>query len=325
MSFADVKIRQRDAYQRIIKSVENDRTSHAYLFSGNAGTGKMDLAYAFACYYYCISFEKPCGECANCKSILNNTFPNVYVIDKDSIKKEDIVTLQKVFSQSSLMSGKRFYIINNADTFNQFSSNSLLKFIEEPANDNVVGILITPQVDSVISTIRSRCQIVNFKPFSKVSLVNKLVEHGFDESYAKTLYCISNDLDELLEYNEEESLLKIYSLIKECGVKFTDSKYHMPIYIDKISKVVGKNKKYQDYFFTTMLTYFKDVLLVMLKIEDVVFTDDIDTLRVISSRYNKKSILSVVEAIKETKHRFYYNVNAELTYSNMSAMILKGV
>ena len=165
---------QKPILDMLHKSMENGRLSHAYLFSGEEGSERMGVALYFACMLYC---KDVCLECKECNDILSNNHLNVMVIDKlpnkTEIIKEQIEKLKEELSKTSLKDGPRIYIINDADNMNQTCANKLLKFIEEPPA-NTLWILITSKREAMLSTIKSRCQIINFAPLSNEILLDIL-------------------------------------------------------------------------------------------------------------------------------------------------------
>lgn len=92
--------------------------------------------------------------------IENDTFPELVVITSENeiIKKESIQELQIKFRNKPTIATKNFYIILKPELMNPASSNTILKFLEEPEED-IIGILITSNQYSVLSTITSRCTI----------------------------------------------------------------------------------------------------------------------------------------------------------------------
>ena len=94
---------QKNIFNLLKQSKQNDRLSHAYLFYGDEGVGKKELAYALACLFYCE--HGGCLECETCKTILSGQHLNVDYIGtletKKLISKEQIVELQEEFSKQA--------------------------------------------------------------------------------------------------------------------------------------------------------------------------------------------------------------------------------
>lgn len=92
------------------------------------------------------------------------------------IKKEQLLRIRDDFSNKSLYNTKKIYTVYNADKMNVNSSNTILKFLEEP-NDDVIAIFVTNNQYNVLDTIRSRCQII--------SLQYEDVPHQYNEDLIK--------------------------------------------------------------------------------------------------------------------------------------------
>lgn len=80
--------------------------------------------------------------------------------DKKNILKEDMQDLKNFFQNTSYLNNYRVYLIEEAHKLNATTSNMILKFLEEPL-DKVIAFFITTNLDAVLPTIKSRCQIVN--------------------------------------------------------------------------------------------------------------------------------------------------------------------
>ena len=92
------------------------------------------------------------------------------------IKKEQLLRIRDDFSNKSLYNTKKIYTVYNADKMNVNSSNTILKFLEEP-NDDVIAIFVTNNQYNVLDTIISRCQII--------SLQYEDVPHQYSEDLIK--------------------------------------------------------------------------------------------------------------------------------------------
>ena len=118
-----------------------------------------------------------------------------------NIKKEEILDLKEKFNTSSIYNGIRIYVILEAEKLNSSSSNTLLKFLEEP-NDDIYAILITSSKNKLLETIRSRC--ISIK-------INKNIIDLFEkeEDYIEFIF----KFIELLENKKEKSIAHISSII----------------------------------------------------------------------------------------------------------------
>ena len=209
---------QIEIFNMLKQTKAKDRLSHAYLFYGEQGTGKKEMAYALACIIYCPNGG--CLECEVCKTILDGNHMNVDYIgienNKTAISKEQVLNLQDEFSKTSLVEGTRIYIVDGIDTATQAAQNSLLKFIEEPINQTpTIGIFLANEISNVVNTIRSRCILEHFSSISKEKEIDILKEEGLEELDAILLAIITNNPTEAIELAKDESYIAIKELFLE--------------------------------------------------------------------------------------------------------------
>ncbi len=152
------------------KAIENNKISQAYLFSGPESVGKFALAKIFA---NSIISEKnifkndTMSPSKKEKSELDLIIIEPEIEEKKGIKKEKDIKIEQIRNaQKDLIlypySGKKkVLIINNAHRMTVSAQNALLKSLEEPNKTSVI-ILVTHNDQAIISTIKSRCQKINF-------------------------------------------------------------------------------------------------------------------------------------------------------------------
>ena len=177
--------KQKIVYKTLVNSVKNNKYSHAYLFESNGNKDVYDLAISFAKCLLCpknYSNYKACKDCKQCERIDKKCFTDLKIIEADGlwIKKEQLDELQKEFSTKSLESNKKVYIINNAEKLNVQTSNSLLKFLEEP-EENIIAILITDNIYQLLDTIISRCQIISFSKQKELLSPIEIIESSLNK------------------------------------------------------------------------------------------------------------------------------------------------
>jgi len=172
----DEVVGQKYIVQTLKNEIAQGKVNHAYLFTGPRGTGKTTIAKLIAKGLNCTGFEKPCGECENCKAIARGTYPDVIEMDAASNNGVDEVRnlIEKV--RYTPIEGKyKVYIIDEVHMMTGSAFNALLKTLEEPP-ENVVFILATTEVNKVPATILSRCQRFDFGRISQKDLEKKLKE-----------------------------------------------------------------------------------------------------------------------------------------------------
>lgn len=148
-----------------LKNVANSNAvSHSYLFVGEEGIGKKQIAREFAKMILCLSQEKEnCNQCDSCIKFISNNNPDFIEISEDgnSIKIAQIRELQEKIYQKPIVSSKKVVIIDNSEKMTEEAQNSLLKTLEEPP-EYIVIILITSNENKLLNTIKSRCLKLSF-------------------------------------------------------------------------------------------------------------------------------------------------------------------
>ena len=144
--------------------IKNDRTGHAYLFTGVRGTGKTSIAKIMAQAVNCPNLKdgNPCNECKICKSILEGN--NTDIIEMDAASNngvDDISSIKDEISFLPTSSKYRVYIIDEVHMLSMGAFNALLKTLEEPPS-HVKFILATTEPQKLPATIISRCQRFEF-------------------------------------------------------------------------------------------------------------------------------------------------------------------
>src|SRR6185437_1169559 len=184
-----------------------DRLPHAMIFAGPVGVGKATTAKALAKLFLC---EKPnkdeaCGTCESCRTFDGGNHPDYHVITKELIRYYDKTGTSKAIDLSikvirpelvekagrkPVMGRGKVFIVEQAESMNAAAQNAMLKTLEEPAGRTLI-VLLTDQPNSLLPTIRSRCQTVRFAYLDEKRVQKELVGRGLDPATAADAAALS--------------------------------------------------------------------------------------------------------------------------------------
>lgn len=181
--------------QTLRNALIQEKTSHAYLFTGPRGTGKTSAAKIFAKAINCpnLSDGEPCNECEICKSITTGQLNDVIEIDAASNNGvEEIRDIRDKAKYAPTQAENKVYIIDEVHMLSTGAFNALLKTLEEPPK-NVVFILATTEPHKIPLTIISRTQRFDFKRISVRDICGRMEyilgqeNIGFEEDSLKVI------------------------------------------------------------------------------------------------------------------------------------------
>ncbi|RHW30924.1 DNA polymerase III subunit gamma/tau [Neobacillus notoginsengisoli] len=174
-AFYDV-VGQEHITQTLQNALVQQKTTHAYLFSGPRGTGKTTAAKILAKAVNCerAPVSEPCNECSACRGITDGSIQDVIEIDAASNNGVDEIRdiRDKVkYAPSSVK--YKVYIIDEVHMLSTGAFNALLKTLEEPPR-HVMFILATTEPHKIPLTIVSRCQRFDFKRITSQAIVGRM-------------------------------------------------------------------------------------------------------------------------------------------------------
>lgn len=192
----ELSIVKKNYIDYIDKIISTGRISHAYLFEIDNYEEDYIYIVNFIKMILCnLKYDEIDGSNNSIITLIdNNDYPDIKVIEPDgsTIKKDQLLELQRDYSNKSLLDGKRIYVIKNAEKLNPASGNTILKFLEEPADD-IIAFLVTDNRYHVLDTIISRCQILTIKE-NNIDFIE-------DDSILELLKCVVRPKDFYIKYN----------------------------------------------------------------------------------------------------------------------------
>jgi DNA polymerase-3 subunit delta' len=370
MFFKEV-IGQNSIKQRLIQSVNEERVSHAQLFAGPPGTGKLALAIAYAQYVACTNrqTDDSCGECPSCKKFRKLIHPDLHfvfpVIKTPKFKepvsdnfleewrmmigKNPYFSIDQWFEQigvenaqgliyshqseeiirklnlKSYESEYKVMIIWLPEKMHVACANKLLKMIEEPPAKTLF-VLITENEEDIISTIRSRCQLITVPPIDTEAIEKALrtlpeseghdirnIVHLAKGNFNKALELLQPDEQTLFNLERFKELMR-YSY----GRKFTD----LFKWADQVAGIGREKQK-------SLLNYFLDLLrenfVYNLKNRDLTFMNSPE--EEFSKRFspfiNERNIVELTEVFEMAYAHIGMNGNPRIIFTDVAFRITK--
>jgi DNA polymerase-3 subunit gamma/tau len=149
--------------------------AHSYLLYGASGSGKTTVARILAMALNCDhnGTGEPCGECQNCKAIIQCRHWDVLEIDGAQCTGIDYIRDLKFKAYLCPLSSRKVYIIDEAHRLSEQAWDGLLKLLEEPP-PHLVVILCSTQAEKIPITVKSRCQLYPFQPLKADEIRAKL-------------------------------------------------------------------------------------------------------------------------------------------------------
>lgn len=263
--------------ENLVKYYHENKMSHAYLIeTNNLEKCYLNLLEVIKQIFCQNEYNKECNKCNICNLVNQNYLPSLVVISPDgmNIKKEQIVELKKKFSTVPIYTKENIYVIKNAEKLNGASANTMLKFLEEP-EQNILGFFITNNANNVISTIRSRCEVIkvlydiheldinNITNDINIDKFDVAIEYLFKIEVEKKLGIMYNRDVVLNKFSEREDIKTVFKII-------------FIIYEELLKKVMGLDNKFDFEKINELSSLDKDSVLRRINLVTK-FIDDIDS------------------------------------------------
>jgi len=182
------------AVEQLRRSVKTGQIRHATLIAGPEGIGKTTLATAFLKAVSCLNPPAPgdfCGACRACGKIERGVHPDIQTFDlesqaaaaaKSGAKNMTITidTAREIRSAAAMrpIEGRwRAVVLDDAEAMPEVAQEALLKTLEEPP-PSMLLLLLVDDVEALLPTIRSRCQVIELRPVPKAATEALLRHHG---------------------------------------------------------------------------------------------------------------------------------------------------
>ena len=267
------------------QAVEQEKISHAYLFSGPRGTGKTSVAKIFAKAMNCPNQVggEPCNNCYICQAVTDGSLEDV--IEMDAASNNGVDEIREIRDKSTYapsLARYKVYIIDEVHMLSTGAFNALLKTLEEPTQ-NVVFILATTELHKIPATILSRVQRFEFKSIKTqdikehihyilekenissepeaVEIIARRAEGGMRDALSILDQALSLTQGNALTTAISEEITGTISLSALDDYVAALSQQDVPKALDSLN-LLFENGKSMTRFVTDLLQYLRDLLVV---------------------------------------------------------------
>lgn len=315
----DKVLGQERQIEALKSAIKNKNISHCYLFEGEKGLGKRNLALAFSKTLLCKEGgSEPCNRCNSCIKFDKSNHPDFKILspEKGSIKNDEIEKIIKSMATAPFESSRKVFIIDDSDKIRMDIQNKLLKTLEEPP-EYINIILVTSSANKLLPTILSRCQIIKFYPLDTSKIIDLLMEnYGIHEDRAKFIAGFAKgSVGKSIElansgdfFQKREEVIKVIdSIIKGDKTKALTS-----------MDFFNENKENIEEILDIILYWFRD-LLIYKEIGSTCLLVNKDKIQILSeeSFIDLNKINDIIYRIEDTKINIKRNVNFSLSIETM--------
>ena len=306
------KIRgQRFAKKYLSNSIKSNMISHAYMFEGPSGVGKNTMARDLA------------TTLLEMENLFNSPDYIEITPDGNSIKIAQIRKLQSDILVKPYKSYK-IYVIDEAQKMTVEAQNALLKTLEEPPKYAII-ILITNNKESLLDTIKSRCEIIKFTPIPLVEVADYLTQTGVDKNRASLLANFSRgSMQKAIELSESED----FHIMRDEVQKYVET-FLTGSMLD-IMDIQSSIEKYKDNITNVLdllVNYFRDIMMVKENVDSsmIINLDRLVFIKNMSTKITYSQLSKIIDIIEETKNKLRSNCNFNISIQVMTLNIYEGI
>lgn len=285
----------------------------AYIFSSTDKNKNQASCDIFSLIVSCEGENVPCLNCANCKRILGNNHIDIYHFPKGkSIVVEDIENIIDSCYVLPAENKYKIYILNDFEFANISSQNKFLKTLENPPKD-VIFLINTSNLELILDTIKSRCEIINLPRLTSSEIKNILQKENIK-------------VDDFLLEKAAGEIGKYCNLLSN---KFKDQYDFCVKMLENMnssseillySSEILKNKQLEN-FIVALTLLFEDLLVLKLCPNRSIQSDN--KLLEISNKFSKRAIDEILKNLLKSNNELFYNTNENLIVDTILINILE--
>lgn len=298
------QVSQLKKYQEFLNKIT--KGSHAIILHSQDAILQEIISKLFVMNFECENEVIPCMYCTSCQKIMDNNALDIkwFGENKSIVVEDSNFIVQDSFVVPYEFKNK-YYILKNFDNSTIQAQNKLLKVIEEP-QAYVKFILLVNNLDAVLSTIKSRCEIYDIPRFETAELKNIFdfkVGDGKKVSFGAEY--ASGNLTKLAEIYEDEDFQDIYAL---CVRLLTNLKSSADV-LEYSSQILKLKDKLQTIIEILILMY-RDMLAIKQGKSSLVENKEQENiLTVLSNSISSTAIIKIVNELQFVKEKTKFNAN----------------
>ncbi|MFZ0430824.1 MAG: DNA polymerase III subunit delta' [Acidobacteriota bacterium] len=293
----------------------------AALLSGPEGVGKKTAALLLAALANCAGPRDGdlCGTCPSCIKAASGNHPDIrlYPIEPGPHIKIDEMRQMSQEVQYLPFEGKaRFFIIDNAERLTIEAQNAILKTLEEPPPTSHL-VLVSAYPDQLLSTIRSRCQTLAFKPISRDAIQSYLQENTeLDRPDLRASFS-AGSLGRALDL-DLEALIRERDVLLELLAEWLETERFEVIFKMSESKAVGpvlRNRSQTEKLLETLQALCYDIYFLRVGTpERIVNRDRTQPLEQLATSTPLPRLRCLLDSISDSKRDLSRNVNPRMCF-----------
>ncbi len=293
---------------QITNSIEQGRFSHAHIIVGEDGIGKSHIAKEIGVKILGKLENKQYADIIEFKLIKG----------KKSIGIDEIKNIIEETSKKPYEGDKKVIIVYNADKMTEAGQNAFLKTIEEPPK-GVFIILLCEKLESILDTIKSRCQIYKLNRLSEEEMDEFLNSkfHNLQEEELKAINAFSVGVPGRAEkFINDSSLKEIRSNIISILKIISENNIEETLIYE--SFFIKYKNEWQEVL-TCILSYIRDVLIYKETANKnlIINIDKIKDIKDIAEMFSFNKLNGIINIVKDTRIKLERNVNTILVFDSM--------
>jgi len=307
MSFENL-IGHNDIKNQISNSIKLDKLSHAHLLVGEDGIGKSILAKNIGLLILGKNEDKQYVDLLEWKIDKN----------KSTIGVNSIRTLVEEINKKPFEGDKKVIIIYNAHKMTVQAQNAFLKTIEEPPK-NVTILLLCENLEVILDTIKSRCQIHKLKSLNVDEMEEFLKIYYKDLSLEeiKVIIAFSDGIPGKAEkFIQDENFKNIRNITLEILLKLNKVTTEELIKYEK--KLSNQKEKFED-ILTAFISYIRDTIIYKEIGEEnlIINIDKLLSIKELANIFSFTKLNGIINIINDTRENLDRNVNPGLAFEVM--------